>query len=272
MRNRPSRSVKSALAGRFFDAVVHCACVSHSSEPGYAAEALRVNTLGTRNLVEYLAADGLRAFVYFSTVQVCGRSGGVITEDAPCAPRNDYAATHLFAEHYVRWLEARSVRPVILRLTNSYGCPIDPGSSQWSLLLNDLARMAVLKREVRLQSNGLAWRDFLWMGDVGEAVARLVNPGCAVSGTFLLGAGRSMRLREVAERVVAAFRDFPGGGKLSLLLNDQDASVPPEELRVDTGRLQAALGYPVRDRLSEEACNVFRMVMAQQKKAGSTEP
>jgi UDP-glucose 4-epimerase len=232
---------------------------------------LRVNTLGTRHLVEHLATDGLRAFVYFSTIQVFGRSGGVITEDTPCAPRNDYAATHLFAEHYVRWLAARSVRPAILRLTNSYGCPIDPGTSQWSLLLNDLARMAVLNREVRLLSNGLAWRDFLWMGDVCEVVARLVHPGCAVSGTFLLGSGRSMRLREVAEHVVEAFRDFPGGGKIPLILNEQDVRVPSEELHVETGRLQVALGYPVRDRLGEEARSIFRMVSAQQGTAGRTE-
>lgn len=255
-------SVKRALAGTSFDAVVHCGCASQSADPGYGERALRVNTLGTRQLVEHFQSAGTGAFVYFSTMHVYGRGSGVITEDTPCCPRNDYAATHLFAEHYVRWLEAKGVRTTILRLTNSYGCPVDLETTQWSLLLNDLARMAVQRREVRLQSNGLAWRDFLWMGDVCEAVARLLEPACPVSGTFQLGAGRSLRLRDVAARVVAAFREFPGGGEIPLILNTADPGAPPEELRVDTSRLQAALGYPVRDRLTEEATEIFRRVSA----------
>jgi UDP-glucose 4-epimerase len=255
-------SVTSALAGTSFDAVVHCGCASHSPDPAYGELALRVNTLGTRQLVEHFRSAGTGVFVYFSTMHVYGRGGGVITEDTPCTPRNDYAATHLFAEHYVRWLEAKGVRTVILRLTNSYGCPVDLETTQWSLLLNDLARMAVQRREVRLQSNGLAWRDFLWMGDVCEAVAKLVDPACPVAGTYLLGAGRAMRLRDLAERVVAAFRAFPGGGEIPLILNQADTSPAPEELRVDTSRLQQALGYPVRDRLTEEALEIFRRVSA----------
>jgi UDP-glucose 4-epimerase len=253
-------SVRAAVGARAFDAVVHCACASNSPAPDYYETAMRVNALGTRHLVEALKAAPPRVLVYFSTMHVHGRNAGEVTEASELAPRGDYAATHLFAEPMVRWLEAKGTRVVTLRLTNSYGCPLDPGTSQWGLLLNDLARMAAVQGEVRLNSNGRAWRDFIWMGDVCEVVARLIEPGCGVAGTYLLGAGRSMTLWEVAERVAAAWRAH-AGSEVPVRLNAADMSDPGPKLRVDTGRLQGALGgYAVNDRVEAEAVEVFKLV------------
>src|SRR5690606_3095721 len=132
----------------------------------YFHDALLVNALGTRNLLEALPAERVGHFVYISTFQVYGRYVGAIDESTPTEPVNDYGTTHLFAEQYVaQFGRAQKLHWSTLRLTNSYGCPKDPDMSKWFLVLNDLARMAVEQGELVLKSNGEVPRDFIWMGD-----------------------------------------------------------------------------------------------------------
>jgi UDP-glucose 4-epimerase len=251
---------EAALRGRVFDAVIHLACVSQSGRPGYYRDALLVNTLGTRNILEHLVRDSLRQVIYVSTAHVYGACEGTITEDTPPAPRNDYAATHWFAEHYVREYErTRGIPSVVLRLSNSYGCPRDAATSQWSLVLNDLARMACEKGEIRLQSNGTAWRDFIWMGDVSEAVARILRREPRLGGVFNLASGTAVQLRDFAERVRAAYRvEF--GTDVPVRVNEADLATPQAPPVFSSGRLQAAIDFPLHDRVEEEARAIFRLV------------
>jgi len=251
---------EAALRGRAFDAAIHLACASQSTRPSYYREALLVNTLGTRNILEHLDRATLRQVIFFSTAQVYGVGEGVITEETPPAPHNDYSATHWYAEHYVREYErTRAVPCVVLRLSNSYGCPKDATTSQWSLVLNDLARMACLKGEIRLQSNGLAWRDFIWMGDVSEAVVRILRREPRLSGLFNLSSGSSVQLRDLAERVRAAYR-LEFGVDVPVRLNEADPARPKEPLVVSSERLKAAIDFQLHDRVEEEARAIFRLV------------
>ena len=85
------------------DCVIHAASCNEAFEPGYAGRALKVNALGTRNLIRALVSrrEGttpLPLFIYLSTFHVYGRSEGRINEDDPAEPRNDYALTHFFGE------------------------------------------------------------------------------------------------------------------------------------------------------------------------------
>ena len=49
---------------------------------------------------------------------------GIVNENSPVLPRNDYAITHLFGEEYVKYFNRTKNLPfTIIRLSNSYGCP-----------------------------------------------------------------------------------------------------------------------------------------------------
>src|SRR5687768_189525 len=107
------------------DAVFHAAARVHSvpRSPEEEQAFWRVNVAGTEAL---LAACGqvpaLRAFVFFSTVGVYGRSEQVLTELSPCRPEAVYAETKLRAESRVLdFQSAAGGRGVVLRVSMVYG-------------------------------------------------------------------------------------------------------------------------------------------------------
>ncbi|PRM87872.1 hypothetical protein CJ671_09625 [Aliarcobacter cryaerophilus] len=159
-----------------FDFCVHCASFNEFFLENYPKKALEINTLGTRNLLEVLSLKDFKNFIYFSTFHVYGLNSGFIDEMTVANPKNDYASTHLFAEYYVKQFGyTHNLRYTILRLTNSYGCPIYKDTDKWYLVLNDLVKMAFEKNKIVLNSNGKAKRDFIYMGDVANIVDKLLK-------------------------------------------------------------------------------------------------
>lgn len=252
-------AMREALRGRRFGQVLHLASWNEIRDEATAGHALQVNALGTRHLLKALEAKPPELFVYFSTFQVYGTYAGHITEAHPPAPRNDYALTHWAAEEYVRMQHRQTGQPhLILRLTNSYGCPIDTQTSKWYLLLNDLSRQAVESGRLQLRSNGLAQRDFIWMGDVCRITEALLAQPAAHNRTLNLSRGRSLRLREVAAAVQRVWRRRRGE-ELPLELSETDTARHDTPLRVDHGALGELVPLRFHDRLEAEAGEIMEL-------------
>ena len=255
------QAVAGGLGARAFDYVVHTASVNDFFKENFAEDALRVNALGTRNLLDHFKGQAkLPHFVYFSTFQVYGQRNGTITEETPTEPKNDYGATHLFAEYYVKQFHATHRIPyTTFRLTNSYGCPKDPDSSKWYLVLNDLARMAVTEREIVLKSNGQATRDFIWMGDVCRIVHRTVALPEATNDTFNISGERTYRIIDVAQMVQEAYQEVYHQS-LPIKINEDDTNQYPDDLLVSSEKLRQRIDFRSDLHFKEEAKNIFSLV------------
>ncbi|MEM6844383.1 MAG: NAD(P)-dependent oxidoreductase [Bacteroidota bacterium] len=254
--------VSSALSPYQFDAVVHTASVNDYFKPNFARDALLVNALGTRNLLEHFAgyAEAEPHFVYFSTFQIYGRGSGLITEDLPPEPKNDYGTTHLFAEYYVKQFHANQQLPyTIFRLTNSYGCPKDYDSSKWYLVLNDLAQMAATEKKIVLKSNGKATRDFIWMGDVCQIVEKVLQLSQASNDTFNICGEQTFSMLNVAQEVQTAYQK-EYGEQLPIATNEQDTTQYPDDLQVSAQKLKSIINYSLTQRFQEEATAIFHMI------------
>lgn len=108
-----------SLAGavRGVDAVVHCAAFFRGATP---EQAHAVNDTGTRRLANAARAAAVKRFVFTSTGNVYGASGGrLVDEDAACAPTAAYPVSKLAAERYLLALDGIDVR--VLRLPFVYG-------------------------------------------------------------------------------------------------------------------------------------------------------
>ena len=84
-------------------------------------EYFRVNTEGTRKLLESSSRAGVKRFVFFSSVKAIGE-GGIepLDESSCCAPETPYGISKLEAERLV--LSREYVQePVVLRLSMVYG-------------------------------------------------------------------------------------------------------------------------------------------------------
>lgn len=249
-------SCKAALAPLTVDYVVHCASVNDGFVEGYAKLAIDVNAWGTRNVLEALKGKTIKHFVYFSTFQVYGKYSGHISEETPLETRNDYGLTHLFAEGYVKQYHFNTQLPYsIVRLTNSYGCPKDYDSSKWYLVLNDLAKTAFEKKQIVLKSNGLAPRDFIWMGDV----CRIVEQLClhlATNDIFNITGEKTYKMLDIAQAVQQAYKER-FGEDIPLSVNTEDKTVYSDDLVVSAQKLKKLIPYEAKPHFKEEALAIF---------------
>ena len=245
-----------------WDVIIHLASVNEGNEPGYAKKALDVNAWGTRNLLQSLVNSGqpLPHLIYFSTFHVYGGNTGNVTEDhTTLLPKNDYGLSHLFAEYYIKHFhQTHNLQYTTLRLTNSYGCPKELNSSKWYLILNDLARSAVEKRVIKLNSNGSPQRDFIWMGDVCTAVDKCIAKGAA-NNVFNLGTGKSSTMLKVAEIVQKAWEEYFSDSIL-IKVNSSDTNIYDSTLNVSIDKLKAWIDFSPLDHMYDEALSIFKLL------------
>ncbi|MCE0558577.1 NAD(P)-dependent oxidoreductase [Motilimonas sp. E26] len=243
----------------YYDVCIHTASYNEHFQANYTKDALMINSLGTELLCQALARHGVGQLVYFSTFHVYGKTSGVVEESTSITPFNDYGLTHYFAEKYIEKHHRQSgLNYVILRLSNSYGCPTFKDSDKWYLVLNDICNQAFSQQKIQLKSNGLAIRDFIWMGDVVDVVIKLLYLSQPLNDTFNLSAGISYSLNQMVDRVQLAYRqEF--GGEVAIIANKQDKT-EPAELLVSNKKLCAVITHQYRDGIVQEAKKIFQLL------------
>lgn len=176
------------------DVVAHLAAIS-SVVHGDVDEIYRVNIVGTRNLLEALAAldKKPRAVLVASSANIYGNSASeVLAESEPAMPANDYAVSKLAMEHVARlWMDKLPI--IVTRPFNYTGV----GQTENFLLpkiINHYRRQA---SEIELGNLDVA-RDFSDVRNVAVAYARLLEKAPA-GETFNICSGTAYSLREVLQ-------------------------------------------------------------------------
>jgi len=245
-----------------YDYCLHTGSLNDAGGPDYARDALEVNALGTRNLAQVLAETELKHFVYFSTFHVYGMREGIVREDNVPMPRNDYASTHLFGEVYVKQIHATLGLPyTILRITNGYGAPYGRESSKWYLVLNDLTRMAYEKETIRLNSNGKAARDFIWIQDICQIIDHLLGKKASLNEVFNLGSEKTTSILDLAKKVKVAF-ESRYQKPLEIHTNSEDMTPASKGLQVDCTKIKAVIDYELHEAFNEEIHKIFDLLQS----------
>jgi len=188
--------LRDVLAGT--STVVHLAGTNEAVAAADPDRALAETAAAARQVGEACSAVGVRRVVYVSTVHVYGAAlvaGATVSEDTVPQPRSVYAVARLAAEHL---LAGSAPETVVVRLTNGVGAPIAPQVERWSLVANDLCRQAVTTGRLRLRTDGLQWRDFVALGDVCRVLAATLDPSRVPVGTYNLGSGQPLTVRDLA--------------------------------------------------------------------------
>ena len=138
------------------DVIIHLAALNDVKSSKNPEQALIVNGLGTRNMLEIAKGTNCKNFIYFSVLQVYGRElNGTLTVDSPIKIENDYTFTHYVAEGYCRlYSSVHNLNANIIRLSYSFGCPVSPKVDRWTLIPECFCLTAYKKGEIRLKSSG----------------------------------------------------------------------------------------------------------------------
>lgn len=245
------------------DFCVHAASYNEHFEDNYPQQALNINSLGTRNLLEVLSTNSLKHFIYLSTFHVYGRTSGNIVEQTEACPINDYASTHLFAEIYVKQFGITSNIPYsILRLTNSYGAPVDAYTNKWYLIVNALVKSAYETGKIVLQSNGNIEKDFIYMGDVSDAIHKLtyIVPKNEI---YNLSYGQSLALIDVAKIIKSSLLS-KFSKDITIEINNHDKR-NYGNLKVCNKKLAEVIDFTPKDVLEHEVIKIVDVLSLRQK-------
>jgi UDP-glucose 4-epimerase len=173
-----------ALKGEGFDAVVHCAAKTKVVESMEKPDLYRrVIVDGTRNVVALAERVRAQILVNISTGgAMYGETPACATEDIPASPDSNYGKFKLEAERIVAGSEIPSIT---LRCANIYG-PRQRQDLEGGVIAIFLGHWR--RREpVTIFGEGTAERDYVYVGDVAEAVA--TSFAGEWSGAYNIGTG-----------------------------------------------------------------------------------
>jgi UDP-glucose 4-epimerase len=238
-------AVASGLVERFRpEAIVHLAAQVDArrsvEEPLVDAQ---VNLLDTLTLVAAARRAGTRRFVFASSAAVYGDPATIPTPEAePTRPISPYGAAKRAVELYLGAL-AGDGGPAwaALRFANVYG-PRQGALGEAGVVAVFCRRLAA-GGTPRIHGDGAQTRDYVFVGDVAEAILRALAAGA--SGTWNVSTGVETSVNDLFARLAATLA--PG----ARALHDPPRAGDPRRSALSFGRIERELGWRPRTPLAE---------------------
>ena len=261
-----------AVAG--VDVVIHLAARVHHMREGIENPYLlyrKVNTEGTISLAEEAILAGVKRIIFISTVKVHGEgSDSSYCESDACLTEDPYALSKLKAEQALSEIgKGNAIEVVIFRPPLIYG----PGVR------------ANFLRLLRFVDKGYPWpfgrllngRSILYVGNMVDAIALVVEHSAAAGGIFLISDGENLSTPELYRRIAFSLGRraviFPFDGSLFALVlraigRGDLARRLLGSLTVDTSKIQNTLGWKPKFSIGEGLAETAKWYRSNRKYAG----
>ena len=192
-----SKTLTTAMKGQ--DLVYHLA--AKTSVPESVAKPQdywRANVEGTMHVLKAAVDAHVKRVVFASSAAVYGESEeNPKVETMRPAPASPYATTKMVGEFACEEISSlKGIETVVVRIFNAYGPRQDPSSSYASVIAKFSAALAA-NQPVEVFGDGEQTRDFLYAGDLAEAL-ELAGERPIAGQIFNLGSGTATKVNEVA--------------------------------------------------------------------------
>ena len=251
-------SLASACLG--VDFVVHLATVNSKQSQDNPELAIKVNGVGTYNLIQACVKSKVKYFLYFSTAHVYKSPLiGEINEEKLPRPEHPYSITHRLAEDFLlESIGRKNIKGGIIRLSNSIGLPLTKENSCWTLFVNDVCKQAIFNKSIVITSNPDSERDFISIDSVCKVSEYfLSNQLDADYPVFNVGSGTSYSLlqmaRMIADRCDKLFGFHP---KISFLKDDSNLK-KIQKFKYGIDKITLEMGYAINNDLTSSIDEVL---------------
>ena len=223
-----------------FDAVIHCVSTTTPKSSNESPEFdIQSNVIGTLYLLDICVKHGVGKLVFMSSGgTVYGDIGNLetVNESHAVRPMCSYGVSKLTIEHYLDvYRHLRGLDYVALRLSNPYGERQSPLRALGALTV--FLHRTLKRQSVEVWGDGSVTRDFIYVGDVANAVYLATVK--AISGVFNVGTGAGLTLRDILSQIAVAAGQEPTVSWLP----SRSFDVP--RIVLDSGKLRAATNWRV---------------------------
>ncbi|GAA2598654.1 SDR family oxidoreductase [Dactylosporangium fulvum] len=193
-----------------FDAVLHLAALCNDPLGNLNPDlTYDVNHRSTLRLARAAKAAGVQRFLFSSSCSLYGKGDDdtPLDETAGFQPVTPYGESKILSEQGLLELADDDFSPTFLRNATAYG--FSP-RLRGDLVVNDLAAHALLTGQVRLLSDGKAWRPLVHIEDISAAFLALLEVGRERVHAKAYNIGRSSEnylIRDVANLVAEVVPD-----------------------------------------------------------------
>jgi len=162
------------------------------------AEDIKINVIGTINLLELAVQNKIEKFIFSSTGGAIYGDGASrpTTEEAEEEPACPYGLDKLAAEKYIGYFATTSdLQTICLRYANVYGPRQNPKGEAGVVAI--FAAKMLSGEPVQVNGTGEQTRDFVYVSDVVEANLKALES--KKSGIYNIGSGIETNINEIAE-------------------------------------------------------------------------
>jgi UDP-glucose 4-epimerase len=166
--------------------------------------AVKVNTVGTLNVLEMCKKFDVRRMVHSSTSSVYGNAKNnlPLIESGNLNPLNPYSISKACAENFCKmYYNFWGVDVVILRYFNVFG-ERQPLKGQYAPVVGKFIKQWENKEALTIVGSGDQRRDFTWVGDVVEANFIVAMTNFEIGGRIInVGTGENISILELAKEI-----------------------------------------------------------------------
>jgi UDP-glucose 4-epimerase len=255
----------SALSNvcRKVDCIIHLAAVNARQSQDDPQLAIKVNGIGSYNLIQASVKSNVKYFIYFSTAHIYGLPlTGKIDESTLPKPAHPYAITHRLAEDFLlESIGSQNVKGCIVRLSNSIGPPLTKETNCWMLFVNNACKQAIVDRRIVINFNPYSKRDFVPISSICKITEYFLSSYMTEDyPIFNVGSGVSHTLLQIAEIISDRCKELLGFSPE--IIFDESNAIDNTSLEYKINKLTTVMGYTINSSLESsidevlEFCNV----------------
>ena len=202
---RDAEGLAHLFASEGFDSVVHLAAqtmVPYSLS--HPEEDCQINLLGLINILECCRKYAVKHIVFSSSAAVYGDNLNIpLHEEEKPMPTSAYGITKMASEHYLRmYHDLYGLDTTVLRFANVYG--ERQGAGGEGGVVSIFCKLLAAGQGVTVFGNGEQTRDFVYAGDIAEALWR----GSQLEGHHVINI--STQKETSVNQLLAAFKQAVG--------------------------------------------------------------
>jgi nucleoside-diphosphate-sugar epimerase len=214
--------------------IIHLAAyISKKDSPEELENCLKVNVIGTNNLLEFARMKGINRFINSSSAIVYGvtEKPKVFKENSRVFPTTYYGMSKLLGEMLCeRYRKIAGIKTISLRYSYIYG----PGMPEY-FVFGKFLNLARKGEDVHIYGTGKGVRDFIYVKDVISAIMLALESEAV--GCYNIGRGISISLSDLAESIIRVT------ASKSRIIFEQDKKEDKSQPILDISKARKRLGF-----------------------------